>query len=64
MGWDNRYRQLQEGEIVQQGDEFLADSDKGWLASVHGIGRHAPDPHCPAHTLYRRKHDHTGGANG
>lgn len=55
MPWDNRYRQLQEGEIVRAGDEFLGPDDRDqWEPVRHGIGRRVPDPLPMGHVRYRR----------
>jgi len=57
----NKYRVLQHGEEIKDGDETDACRD-GWRdkakwepAPAHMIGRKASDPACPAHSIYRRK---------
>lgn len=67
--WKN-YRQLQEGEIVQAGDQY--DKPKpgegyGWMADTYwaevppeAIGRRVADPSYPAHQKFRRKIQATG----
>lgn len=54
MGWDNAYRMLEEGEIIQEGDECLADSALGWRPSGHTVGKAAPNPYFTSHRIYRR----------
>jgi len=54
MTWDDRYRQLIEGEIIETGDECLTDSHLGWQIATNAIGLPAPNPHYTAHRLYRR----------
>lgn len=54
MTWDKRYRLLDEGEIIQEGDEVLIDSHRRWQPAKHTIGRKAPNPLYTAHRLYRR----------
>lgn len=54
MEWDHRYRMLEEGEIIQIGDEVLTDSHLGWQAAKHAIGQPAPNPYYTAHRMYRR----------
>ena len=61
MLWDNRYRQLEMGEVVQAGDEIFR-SDHPW----HGgnerwepvppsqVGQIAPDPRYVSHRRFRR----------
>lgn len=52
------YRRLEEGEVIQVGDEV--DASVGWNARarwvlVHdSVGKPAPDPRLPAHRQYRR----------
>jgi hypothetical protein len=50
--WDQRYRRLEEGEIVRSGDDVLLDKD--WEPAVHSIGKPAPSPHFTSHRWYRR----------
>jgi hypothetical protein len=54
MAWDHRYRMLNEGEIIREGDECLTDSYLGWQPAKHDIGGKAPDPAYTAHRMYRR----------
>lgn len=63
MSWDNRYRMLDEGEIIREGDECLTDSHLGWLPAKHAIGEPAPSPYYTAHRMYRRLKDE-GSAHG
>lgn len=63
MAWDNRYRKLDEGEIIQEGDECLIDSHLGWQRDIHCVGQPAPCPLYTSHRMYRRRkegsaHDH------
>jgi hypothetical protein len=57
--WDMaKYRQLEEGEIIQPGDQVDASND-GWRDEPRWepatcIGQPAPDPKYPAHRRYRR----------
>lgn len=53
------YRNLEAGEIIQEGDEAdasrLYNDDAKWLpVAQHSIGKSASDPRCLAHTIYRR----------
>lgn len=54
MAWDDRYRMLNAGEIIQAGDEVLTDTHLGWRAAKHAIGEPAPDPLYTAYRMYRR----------
>jgi hypothetical protein len=58
MAWDERYRMLKKGEIIQAGDEVDACAD-GWRDDpvwkpARCIGEPAPDPSYPSHRVYRR----------
>jgi hypothetical protein len=58
MAWDERYRMLKKGEIIQEGDEVDACSD-GWKDDpvwkpARCIGEPAPDSQYPSHRVYRR----------
>lgn len=53
-GWDPRYRRLNDGEIILEGDECLTDSHLGWQLETHCIGTPAPDPAYTSHRIYRR----------
>ena len=55
------YRRLEKGEIIQEGDEWDACRD-GWrdeaiwtvvTKDFPGLGKPAPDPKYPAHTIFR-----------
>jgi len=56
-----KWRALEAGEIIQAGDECDACAnpmkDYVFWAPVpsHMIGKPAPDPQYPAHTIYRRR---------
>jgi hypothetical protein len=54
MAWDNRYRILNEGETIRDGDECLTDSHLGWQPAKHDIGGKAPSPYYSSHRMYRR----------
>ncbi len=59
MTWDKRYRMLQKGEIIREGDEADLCNDgwrdwPKWEPAKHRIGKPAPDPKYPAHTRFRR----------
>ena len=49
--WDERYRQLEAGEIIQPGDEV--DISNKWQ-HTKCTGELAPNPEYPAHRIYRR----------
>jgi hypothetical protein len=54
-----KYRQLEEGEIIQAGDQVDACAD-GWRDEPDWqpatcLGQPAPDPHYPSHRRYRRQ---------
>lgn len=51
--WDHSYRMLEEGEIVQRGDEIQLD-DGSWDLAVRSIGKPAPDPSYTSHRVFRR----------
>lgn len=57
--WDMaKYRQLEEGEIIQPGDQVDASND-GWRDEPRWepttcIGQPAPNPLYPSHRRYRR----------
>lgn len=53
--WDDRFRQLEEGELVEVGDEVQND-DGSWRFAIC-IGSHAPDPAYTSHRIYRRRKD-------
>lgn len=56
--WD-RYRRLDEGEIIMEGDEVDVCNDgwrdePKWVPATYGIGKPAPCPDYPSHRVYRR----------
>lgn len=56
--WDNRYRRLEKGEMIQAGDE-VDNCNDDWRDEpkwepARCIGELAPDPLYPAHRVYRR----------
>jgi hypothetical protein len=58
--WDNKYRALRAGEIIQKGDEVYdchGWKDYGVWRPAKAIGSPAPDPLYPAHRMYRRLSD-------
>lgn len=57
MAWDHRYRMLEEGELIQDGDEVLTDSHLGWQKDSRNIGKQAPSPYYSSHRMYRRLKD-------
>lgn len=56
---ETEYRILEEGEIVQEGDEVDAApgwNDKSrWEPAGITVGKPAPNPNYPAHRIYRRR---------
>lgn len=52
--WDQRYRQLQYGEIIQPTDEVYNDTTDSWETVKHSIGQKAPDPGYTSHRMIRR----------
>lgn len=59
MTWDYRYRMLEKGEVIREGDECLTDSRIGWQPAGHTVGTEAPDPRYTAHRIYRRPKEWT-----
>ena len=53
MTWDQRYRCLEEGEVIAATDEVQND-DGSWRAAVC-IGQKAPNPNYTSHRVYRRR---------
>jgi hypothetical protein len=49
--WDERYRRLEEGEIIRETDEM--QDDGGWKPTTMA-GHPAPDPGYTSHRVYRR----------
>lgn len=54
MTWDHRYRRLDEGEVIQEGDEVLTESALGWRPAGRTVGSKAPCPLYTSHRMYRR----------
>jgi hypothetical protein len=52
MTWDDRFRQLEEGETILATDEVQND-DGSWKAAL-AVGQKAPCPLCTSHRVYRR----------
>jgi len=52
------YYYLQNGEIIQEGDECEVSAKWNdppkWVSAGHTVGQPAPDPQFPAHRRYRR----------
>lgn len=56
MSWDHKYRMLDEGEVIEAGDECLIDTHLGWRpANPLTLGKRAPSPLYTSHRWYRRK---------
>jgi hypothetical protein len=59
MYFKNRYRYLQEGEIVEPGDEVKMSAKyndpPNWVPAVNTVGTPAPNPNFMAHRVYRRQ---------
>ncbi len=54
MRWDQRYRRLEEGEVIRESDQFQTD-DGGWKYPHHKtVGTLAPNPNYTSHRQYRR----------
>lgn len=57
--WDHRYRKLEKGEIIQEGDEVgnIWKDENGNLIwkKATAIGSKAPDPSFTSHRWYRRQ---------
>lgn len=53
MAWDPKYRRLNEGEIIQPGDEVEVDKPYGWKPATQ-VGEPAPNPSYTSHRIYRR----------
>lgn len=53
MAWDQRYRRLDEGEIILATDEVQRD-DGTWQPAQYAIGKPAPSPIFTSHRIYRR----------
>lgn len=54
------YRMLEEGEIIQEGDEVEASAgwnskEAKWVPAGITVGKPAPNPNYPAHRIYRRR---------
>lgn len=55
MAWDQRYRMLREGEVIQPTDEVEVHYPYLWQApNQRTIGRPAPSPLYTSHRRYRR----------
>ncbi len=50
--WDDKYRLLEEGEIILATDEV--DHERGWRRVEHRIGQPAPSPLYTSHSKFRR----------
>jgi hypothetical protein len=53
MVWDQRYRMLDEGEIILATDEVQTD-DGTWRDAWRTVGMKAPSPLYTSHRVYRR----------
>lgn len=54
MAWDERYRRLDEGEIIRPSDEVQNDDGTWQLTNSRCVGTKAPCPHYTSHRVYRR----------
>ena len=55
MAWDNKYRTLEEGEIIQPTDQVEVEKPFGWKAPhPDTVGKPAPSPNYTSHRRYRR----------
>lgn len=61
--WDQRYRRLDEGEIIRSADEVQND-DGSWRGPGQTVGQEAPSPHYSSHRVYRRAKANKGGDHG
>lgn len=52
--WNPKYRILKEGEIINEGDQFMVSSAMGWMDAQITIGAKAPNPQYASHAIYRR----------
>ena len=53
MAWDEKYRLLNEGEVVLETDELL-DDHGNWIKPTNSIGQPAPSPIYTSHRKFRR----------
>ena len=51
---DSEYRLLDEGEIIQRGDQIFNDHTDKWEPATNCFGEPAPSPLYTSHRLYRR----------
>lgn len=60
MYFRNRYRNLNEGEIIELGDEVQVSAKYNdppkWVPAGITVGQQAPNPHFMAHRVYRRQY--------
>jgi len=56
----SKYYYLEEGEVVQEGDEVDMCNDgwrdkPKWVKAINSVGQKAPTPLAPSHRRFRRK---------
>ena len=56
MAWNQKYRCLEEGEIIRATDDVQRD-DGTWERAQYAIGKPAPSPNYTSHRVYRRRKD-------
>lgn len=54
---ENKWRRLEEGEIVLATDEIYDDAKDAWVPPTNSIGHKAPSPLYTSHRQFRRKID-------
>jgi hypothetical protein len=52
--WDQRFRRLDEGEIIIETDEVQNDDGSWQLTNARCVGTAAPCPLYTSHRVYRR----------
>jgi len=55
MGWDHRYRRLEEGETIKLSDELQMDDGTWRLTLPQVAGTPSPNPSFTSHRIYRRR---------
>lgn len=54
MAWDQKYRPLKAGEVIQPDDQSLNDDTLEWEMVTNTIWQNATDPAYTSHRWYRR----------
>ena len=54
MNWNENYRQLEEGEILQEGDQVYGEMSGNWYPTRY-VGSTIPLPEYTAKYIYRRR---------